>query len=205
MDPDILKVVVWPLLVLLIVILLLLVPSTRLSIGGLLGRVTKVGVGGIEAAQVQASGAKPATPTAAQLPASDPLVEPIIRRYRAYLDANARDPAQREEIALHHAARQEIWLWHEWRYRSIFGSQLKLIESASSSGAVPVGEARRIYDAAKAATPQIYGSYSFEQWLMWLTQNGLLNQDVASVHPTPLARDFLVWMDSQRLSRQKPG
>lgn len=205
MDADTLKVIVWPALILLIVVLLLLVPSTRASIGGLLGRVTKVGLGGLEAAQAQSGSPKPVSPTAAQNAAGELVLEPIVQRYRAYLDANARDPAQREEIALRHAARQEILLWHEWRYRMIFGSQIRLVEAASGAGSVPIAEARKMYETGKASAAAVYAAYSFEQWLLWLTQNGLVTQDAAAVHAAPLTRDFLVWMDTMRLPRQKPG
>jgi hypothetical protein len=83
-------------------------------------------------------------------------------------------------------------------YTLIFGSQIALL--AELNGVFAIGStrarARAFYDHTSSETPGIFENFSFEQWLGFLTANGLVtlehNGEILKI--TGVGRDFLRYL-----------
>jgi hypothetical protein len=84
------------------------------------------------------------------------------------------DPKNQVEALTYFSAALNVALAHERNYNAIFGSQLRLLEQMIPGPGVPPSVARQIYDAAKAAFPDLYRGYTFDQWIGFLQNGGLI-------------------------------
>ncbi|MEY9428868.1 hypothetical protein ABH975_004183 [Bradyrhizobium ottawaense] len=94
----------------------------------------------------------------------------------------------------------------ERTYNFIFGSQLLLLERLNSSP-LSLDDLKEFYERGKTAFPEIYKTYTFEQWLAFLESSSL----VARVNGgslfaiTPRARGFLRYLIDNGYTTQKVG
>jgi hypothetical protein len=104
---------------------------------------------------------------------------------------------------------EQIRRYHEVHYRLILGSQITLLLKVNMGGMINRTIAREIYDIAKAAYPVIYTNFSFEHWIVWPKNVGLINfaNDMpwAEITITPAGKDFLHYLVEAGLTGDKPG
>jgi hypothetical protein len=136
---------------------------------------------------------------------SDEQVEPAAQRVRAELNNTfGPKPADQLEGLVYSVASLNIQLSHEKIYNAIFGSQLRLIGQMIGGG-VSTEIARRIYEEVKAAFPEVYRNYTFEQWIGFLASSGLCAVgDSGTYVLTPYGRGFWKYIADRRLSLNKP-
>lgn len=63
---------------------------------------------------------------------------------------------------------------HDQIWLVIFGSQLKALYELSSRGVIPLSDLEKHYEKAVLDYPLVYKNYSFEQWVAYMTANGLI-------------------------------
>jgi hypothetical protein len=115
------------------------------------------------------------------------------------------DPADQVEALIYTVASLNIQIAHEKNYNMIFGSQLRLLWQMISAVGVAPEIARQVFEEAKAAYPDVYRHYTFEQWMGFLQACGLCAtaQDGRYVL-TPFGRGFLRYIMDRRLPPTKP-
>lgn len=74
--------------------------------------------------------------------------------------------------------------------QQVFGSQLSVLGQANTS-ATPEASVRSAYDLAVSYYPQTYANYSFESWLGWMVNVGLLYKHCDGFITTAYGREFL--------------
>ena len=116
-----------------------------------------------------------------------------------------QNPQDQVEALIYALASMNIQLAHEKNYNLIFGSQVALLAQMNTDAGVPPAVARSSYDNAKSAFPDLYRTYSYEQWIGFLQGSGL-----CTIAPngnyvlTPLGRGFLKYILDRHLPVNKP-
>jgi len=90
-------------------------------------------------------------------------------------------------------------------YRIIWGSQISLLDYLNTQSTQPVNALRVFYNSGVARYPLSYSSYSFEQWLAFLKTHLLLRDDNAMISITVRGREFLTYLTSEGLTKNKIG
>jgi hypothetical protein len=101
------------------------------------------------------------------------------------------------------AASLSVQLAHEKNYNAIFGSQLNLLAQANGAGGITPAFANALYEQAKAANPQLYTTYRFDQWIGFLINAGLLVQSNGAYVLTNFGRGFLKYIVDRQLPVNK--
>jgi hypothetical protein len=91
----------------------------------------------------------------------------------------------------------------EKAYRLIFGSQIAAVEFANVNGPLQENTLRIFYDSAKEREPESYATFSFEQWLSFLLNNGLLFTVDDTFAISIIGKDFLKWLIEEGLAKNK--
>jgi hypothetical protein len=99
---------------------------------------------------------------------------------------------------------------HEIVYRLILGSQISLLLQANTASPPNMDNARAMYDGAKTAYPNLYKGFSFEAWIRFAMNAGLLREEAIGIGPsvlriTPWGQDFLHYLVQNSLTNPKPG
>jgi len=92
-------------------------------------------------------------------------------------------------------------------YRLIFGSQIAGLRELNSRHSVPTAEARRRFDEEVVpANPDFYRGeqFTFEQWLGFLRNSGLVAEAEERLSLTPLGKDFLGYLTALGLREDRP-
>jgi hypothetical protein len=93
---------------------------------------------------------------------------------------------------------------HEVVYRLITGSQINVLLLANTPAAINMTKAREIYDAAAAAFPNIYLNFSFDTWVHYPVNMGLLRIEPsgqALLELRHVARIFCIFLSAAILQR----
>jgi hypothetical protein len=115
------------------------------------------------------------------------------------------NPKDQFEALLYLSAALNVQLSHEKNYNVIFGSQLQLLAQMNVDVGVQPSVAKAIYDAAKAAHPEVYRAYTFEQWIAFLQGGGLIIIAPSGNYVlTHYGRGFLKYILDRRLSVNRP-
>jgi hypothetical protein len=122
-------------------------------------------------------------------------LDPVLQNIRHFLTI-IPNPSDQVEALTYLAASLSVQLAHERNYNFIFGSQLNLLGQANVAPVTPE-VANAIYEQAKAANP-VYGTYTFDQWIGFLINAGLLTHDVKGYALTNLGRGFLKYLVDMR-------
>lgn len=137
-------------------------------------------------------------------------ISPLLRRQMDAIraDLNTRlpnGPTQASiDILVQHLAWVQLLLLAERIYRSIFGSQIYLLRMINSGGYTKE-QLLHIYDNAKVKFPQLYATYSFDQYLNYLLSYTLIaTQDQENYTITDLGKEFLKWMTDTGVTDNKP-
>jgi len=84
------------------------------------------------------------------------------------------DLTAQNEVLTYAVASLNIQLGHERNYNLIFGSQLRLMAQMNVDMGVPPSVAIKIYNETKAAFPDAYQTYTFDHWIGFLRNSGLI-------------------------------
>lgn len=88
-----------------------------------------------------------------------------------------------------------IAYWHDTTWYTVYGSQLRLLETLNAKGVSPIATAQKYYNEAKEKFPQLYASYSFEQWIGYMQGRFLVvRYPSAMIDITHHGKDFLKYM-----------
>ncbi|OFZ41517.1 MAG: hypothetical protein A3D92_08750 [Bacteroidetes bacterium RIFCSPHIGHO2_02_FULL_44_7] len=90
-------------------------------------------------------------------------------------------------------------------YRIIWGSQLNLLDYINSQNPQPSEALRVFYNSGEAQYPLIYSGYPFEQWLGFLKDQLLIREDKGLIAITVRGREFLAYLTTTGLTRNKIG
>jgi hypothetical protein len=165
------------------------------AFAGLLNKTKKFGLGGIEAQD------NPAPPSADERRAADEFFrnfeEPMLREQeriiREDLDrrriANADD---KERALIKSLALCQVVALFDRIHSSIWGSQFRLIRHINERPrGVTQADIDSVYEAAKAAYPQIYEHYTLPQWLGFIDSYALLTKEGDNFLISIRGRSFL--------------
>jgi hypothetical protein len=120
--------------------------------------------------------------------------------------ATAKLPADVEKAWLiRFVATWQIARAHEIAYRLILGSQLDLLLQANTASPPNTDRAREMYEAAKTAYPDFYKDFSFEAWIRFPINAGLVREEASVLRTTPLGQDFMHYLVSNSLTNPKLG
>jgi hypothetical protein len=103
----------------------------------------------------------------------DQLREGVELMRRELISRFGTDQNDQIEGLIYNSVSLDVQLVHERNYNSIFGSQLNLLAQMNVDLGVPSSVAKGIYETAKAANPEVYRTYTFEQWIGFLQNAGL--------------------------------
>lgn len=216
---EVLKIVSWPFVGLIVAVIAIVIfrkPITRL-----LNRLKRVGVPGVKleleaavAGSVQAESEPVKTGLDAETEnrlrqVRNVDVPSMVQEQQNLIRADLRKlgVAQQEQVELlvKHLAVTQLLLRAEYTYRLIFGSQIALLKflNASVNGTRP--QLSEFYEGAKEQFPQLYETYSFEQYLQFLLAQGLVKtEDHQRYSITVAGQEFLRWMPVARVVENKP-
>ena len=90
-------------------------------------------------------------------------------------------------------------------YRIIWGSQLNLLDYINSQPTQHPEALRVFYNSGAAQYPLIYSGYPFEQWLGFLKDQLLIRENKGLVGITVRGREFLTYLTTTGLTRNKAG
>jgi hypothetical protein len=109
--------------------------------------------------------------------------------------ADKQYPNAREDFYVRFIGVGLVTVQHEMTWLMIFASQLAALEELNSRGLIPITDLKKHYDKAAAASPAVYATYSFDQWLSFLK----LRMEIAT-YPSGMVelswggRDFLRYL-----------
>lgn len=222
---EVLQVVSWPAVVLIVILVAMLV--FRMQIINLLNRLRKLGMPGVAldidpalTAVSNQSESKPAETGLAVRAALDIQVEnrlqqarnldvpPIVQEQQQLIRTDLRrlEVNQEEQVELltkHLAVIQLQYRW-EFTYRTIFGSQIALLKSLNLYGVGTRDQLFEFYKNANTQFPQLSVTYSFERYLQYLLNQGLIKAvDEHHYGVTVAGQEFLKWMVAASVSESK--
>ncbi len=203
--PPLLDAIAWPILA--VVALRLFRPQ----LASLLTRIRKGG--GAEFYPLQQStesspGILPTTdlPTTSETTTNPPFprtpairkVEDLIRSFHPFASATA--PADRENILITLSARAILIALFEQVEASIWESQIALLTHLNSNiGGVTRKDLQHdFYEPATNRYPEIFASYSYDSYLQFLVNTGLVMDSEGMVSITDQGREYLVWRAESR-------
>jgi hypothetical protein len=110
------------------------------------------------------------------------------------------DTQERADVLVKHLAITQLWLRAEVIYRTIFGSQIQLLKSLNTRSGSTKAELLEFYARAKTNFPKLYETYSFDQYLQYMRNQGLILEDAPDHYIITVAgKEFLKWMTDQGL------
>lgn len=185
----------------------------RKQLGDVISRVRKAGPTGFElesppAQQTPDTVPPPPATTVGRTVLPDPSepVKALMEMLAGQLEnLPEKDPKQREQLLIRALAESQNNQRLEQIYTNLFGSQIALLRRLHEQGRTTKAEVQAIYDMAAGAFPQFYKGYSFDQWLTFLIQSQLITVEGVAVKPTPLVKDFLLYITHRHLPDAKLG
>ena len=134
-----------------------------------------------------------------------PIMQEQIGLIRADLHKIGVGQEEQVELLVKHLAATQLLLRAEMTYRTIFGSQIALLKFLNTTGGHTRADLLRYYEVIKAQFPELYGTYSFEQYLHYLVSQGLIiAQGPDEYNITIAGQEFLKWMTSASVTENKP-
>jgi len=180
-------------------------------------RPFKIGKEGVEFGAVDAQSSQSRTPQPPDnlvKPAEHPnqLIKPFLEQMEALVKSNLDVAASentkidREAFLVRIAADGIGARYLEQAYRAIFGSQIAALMALQAQGGE--GEMQLLqaqYEKAVLENPDFYQSFSFEQWLGYLTAWGLVEVSGSEVRLTPAGSAFIPHIASLGYSLRLAG
>jgi hypothetical protein len=146
------------------------------------------------------------------VPTSDTITLPLPNELYSQIEQGIRETSATAHIApdverawfIRVIAIYRVWYGHERVYRLITGSQLELLLRANTAP-VKTDTTRELYEAAKARFPDLYAEFSFETWMNFPINSGLLREEASTLRITLLGQDFLHYLINNSLTNPKSG
>jgi hypothetical protein len=216
MTVEILKVIAWPMTVLLIALAVAFL--FRSEWRSLINRIRRARIPGSSIefgdsetfAKQQEKGVPNAPPALlpSQLPLPSPVYAPFEQEIQKWLSSVPQQ--HREPWLIRLTAINATEVGHERLYRLISGSQIDLIVRANSITPPSLDQARQMYENAKSAWPDLYANFPFESWINFPLNMKLLYAEAAGDKATifkitPRGRDFLEYLLKSGLTFPKMG
>ena len=180
-------------------------------------RPFKIGKEGVEFGAVEAQSSQsrePQPPAILVKPAEhpNPLIKPFLEQMEALVKsdldaaASANPKIDREAFLVRIAADSTGARHLELAYRSVFGSQIAALDALRAMGGIGnIQMMQEQYNKAVIGNPGFYQSFSFEQWIGYLTAWGLVEVDNSEVHLTPAGSAFIPHIASLGYPLMPPG
>lgn len=186
----------WPAAVLILGFAFMLIFRSPIAL--LLGRIRKLGKGGLETFD------SPRLPAPSDKP--DPLEEflgtydnQLLRHNESVIEEELKQRGLTEAAAsrkalLRSLAGTQILLYFERVQGLVLASHLSAAAYLNSqTDSVPGAELRPFYDDARERYPTLYQNYTFEQWVAFLKSWMLVDETAAGFVITMGGREFLKW------------
>lgn len=208
MSESLIKLVIWPVVVLIgsIVFLLLF----RQQIVSFLGRVRKVGTGGLETyplPQESTEGGRKKVVDELMGSQDSQLVQEqqeLIKEDLKKRGLEAESDAAR--VLIKHLAQTQIELSFEWAYGSIYGTQIVLLKKLNE--VVGKGQPPEFVSAYLASVkeryPNQFKDWDLERYLTFLRNHLLITIKDGNYHITVKGVDFLLWLTRYGRSEDRP-
>jgi hypothetical protein len=137
----------------------------------------------------------------------DPYVlDQRINAICAEFDSHGIKPGQREDALIQllaGALTREAW---ERIYLFIFGAQLRLLNRLNETpGGLTGTDIQQIYSAAAAQYPEMYQPLTFESWMAFVEQTGLVTRNDDRYLIAPYGKGFLKYLVAQGLTSERAG
>jgi hypothetical protein len=131
-------------------------------------------------------------------------IEPVMSTIQSDVNARAgNDTKSRTEFLMLVLAAMSVQYRHERNYNLIFGSQLELL-ARMNGGPLSLEVCRSVYDNAVLRFPAEYRTYSFDQWIGFLRNSGLVQSlPDGNYGLTPWGRGLLRYVVAQGLTTTK--
>ena len=133
-----------------------------------------------------------------------PIVVEQQNLIRADLIALGMSENEQIDILIKHLAVTQLCLRAEIVYREIFGSQIALMKFLNRTSVGTRAQLLLFYEEAKSQFPNIYESYSFDQYLTYLLSRGLVLTERNEEYSLTIAgKEFLKWLTETNLGENK--
>lgn len=134
-----------------------------------------------------------------------PIIQEQEQIIRADIDRLHLGQDELNDILIRHLAIVQLLYRAETIYRSIFGSQISILKSANTLGNRTRQQLMEFYEKAKEQFPQLYQTYSFDQYLHYITTQQLLVEETpGSFVITMAGKEFLKWITEMGVTENKP-
>jgi len=112
------------------------------------------------------------------------------------LIAEKNEPADHEGFYTRFIGVGVVSYLHEYTWLTIFGSQLRMVlDMNGRNGWMPLADSKNYYDKASLQYPDVYSNYSFEQWIAYMKEQGLILQHPSNMlEITVRGKDFLKYL-----------
>jgi len=180
-------------------------------------RPFKIGKEGVEFGAIDAQTSQsrsPQPPDNLVKPAEHPnrLIKPFLEQMEALVKSNldvaasANTKIDREAFLVRIAADSAGARYLELAYHSIFGSQIAALDALQSlGGAGDIQLLQEQYGKAVTENPDFYQSFSFGQWVAYLTAWELVEVNGSEVRLTPAGSAFIPHIASLGYPQRPPG
>lgn len=173
-----------------------------------LPRVRKAGPVGIELDAIEKQkdeGPNPAANVILPMRLTEPPPSDAVRLLEEGLVENLQTIPDAERVSglVRQLATIRVQAGHEYVYNRIFDSQLFALRGLNTAANVSMQNARDFLATYCSKNEIPPDSLKFEQWLHFLTSNGLIEIHEDSITITTFGRDFLVYVVNQRLPEVK--
>lgn len=191
------EIIVWPILVLILSVIFML--TFKKDISNLIARISGVKLPGFKATTEQEIINKPFD----KVP-SDELMKSfdskfLLEQEKKITDdlrgRNIIEDVEKNKILIRFLAATQIQLTFERLYSHIYGSQLNILQSLNSN---PNGDTKdaiiQIYSQASQMYPEVYKTYSFDDYIGFMINFNLVEQKNGRYHITYIGKDFLTFI-----------
>ena len=199
----------WPLALVIIMVVLLL--TQRESIARLIDRIKEITRTGIKAGETQSQ--KPADGKPQSV---DELMQafdsPLLRGDEKLLaeDLKTRgvtSDSDKVKVLIRHLAATRLGLCCSEVDKTIWGSQIGLLEFLNTAKKGCKQELKAFYDAGATKYAEWYRSYAYERWLQYLNNSGLILEQQGELLITQFGVEFLGYLTrtGRTNARYRPG
>ena len=110
---------------------------------------------------------------------------------------------QTTKVLIRQLAASQILTWFEQTYKSIFGSQILLLKLATVDGGAGISDAQEIFNKTKQQNSDAFSTWSFDQYLEYLTSSQLLEKSSNALLTTTRGKEFIKMVENSRYSIEK--
>ncbi len=190
-----------------VVIAIIFMIFFRTPITQMIGRIRKMGKGGVELDTEQSMTEIKQSPTKT----ADDLIKGIdsklVRELENEFKQQLDGMSDSEKIkALSRLFAASLWGYMAMHtYRLIFGSQIAALEFLNAQNRIPRDALRPFYSAAVIQYPDFYQNYSYDQWLGFLKSQVLVGNEAGLIGITIRGQEFLQHLVRDKLPKIKAG